>query len=257
VSAAEILAKYAGDSYLDDDDLNDEPEQSEPSAPATPAVAAEPPTAPAGNPTGGDDDSIRDYMDQLMRRVRGQSDDAPTSAAHDASKSNAAAQQSAEPAPQPAAEPSQSACEVLTSDQYTPRSAAPERTDNLSKMRELANTSARSAIHQASKMRRAQSAVIRFVMAAAAAAAGVTLLGFISSGSALVRYPTAIIAFAAAVWWGYCAVCSALGREALPSRSLRENLNRNLQRKQTAQPANDPGLEVEANDASVNAEDLG
>jgi len=91
-----------------------------------------------------DEESIESYMDRLMKRVRGDA------GGQSGWKSSAVlATPASQPAPEPAAAPE--AVEAVIEAQpteFSPRRTAPELTTDLSAMRDLANSAARTAIDQ-------------------------------------------------------------------------------------------------------------
>ena len=113
--------------------------------PAGWATSADGPSVGAGNVAGDGEESIESYMERLMKRVRG---DAPAAHAAPFSAALHDSQPQSGATPPVAARPavaSEPACEE-SSEPYSPRRTAPELSTNLSAMRELANTAARSAI---------------------------------------------------------------------------------------------------------------
>ncbi|QDU87649.1 hypothetical protein Pla175_10150 [Pirellulimonas nuda] len=106
----------------------------QPAAPIAPMAVAAPPE-PAAPPAAADESSIEDYMSQLLRRSRGDSEEpfAPAPAA--------AAAVAAPPA---------APVTPFTSLDQMQRTAQPERPADMSLLRELANQSARQAIDVAS-----------------------------------------------------------------------------------------------------------
>ena len=104
----------------------------------------------------GDDDSVEDYMRKLLARMRGVPEEevsmpetpapAGTPAAAASPQLNAqSAVEAASPVRQATAVPSAEE-EPFDMDSFVPRVAAPEQVQNLAAMRELANSSARTAI---------------------------------------------------------------------------------------------------------------
>jgi hypothetical protein len=131
------------------------------------------------SPAASEEESIEDYMARLLQRVRG--DDQPASAGA----------RRTEPAyvPPPRVtstastlpkETKQISINVVESDDkpsdFLPRSQAPELSSNLKAMRELANESARTAIHTSARKRGGASAASKFFVAGVAIALGVVLL---------------------------------------------------------------------------------
>lgn len=150
------------------DDAAPEPSIRETYVPASPVVAlahaddglaSEPRRPVASPPLGGGDDeeSIESYMHRLMQRVRGDSD-----TAHSAPLSPARWQPAppapAEKQPVPESVVVQPVAATVDPSQYVPRSMAPELGSDLSAMRELANSAARSAIDRHIRRRTQQQA---------------------------------------------------------------------------------------------------
>lgn len=113
-----------------------------------------------------DDDSIEAYMNRLLRRVQGQSESEP------AAKPTAPRTQVVEPKREPVrqsipepeeAEASTSKSEVMNSP-YVPRSQAPERNSNLAAMRELANSSARTAIAASARKKMSNDVLFKYAL---------------------------------------------------------------------------------------------
>ena len=93
-----------------------------------------------------EEESIETYMERLMQRVRGDSASTgrpPTLAVLHEVLAKEAQQESAPAETQAPAEQ-----QVVTAEEYLPRSQAPEQSSDLAAMRELANTAARGAIQK-------------------------------------------------------------------------------------------------------------
>ena len=137
VDTASILARFGH--------TMEEFEEDSYAAPEPVAAEPEPFAGPETPDESNEDESIEDYMAQLMQRVGG-SDEQPevepqASSTDSKSKSSEEAQVNAAPA-EPAPEP----VKPLEFSEFVPRAKAPEATSNLQSLRELANTSTRSAI---------------------------------------------------------------------------------------------------------------
>ena len=126
-SAADVLARLGHNIEMDDDyeDDHDKPASPEPVVNDTMPV----------NSLDDDDEPIEEYMEQLLRRVRGGLDAEKPS--DSAAKSAGVEQETKEPEPE---------LEKLDPETYKPKSEAPEKSSSLQAMRDLANDSARSAI---------------------------------------------------------------------------------------------------------------
>lgn len=131
-----------------------------------PAAEAPPPevAAPASRLAAaehGDDESIDNYMDRLLKRVRGES-------ATDAGgwKKNQIPDGSAPAAPAVQTAPAMSPpVHPEPEGEYVPRTTAPEQTLGLSAMRDVANTAARTAIETHIRKHTGQQAIGRLVTA--------------------------------------------------------------------------------------------
>jgi hypothetical protein len=148
--------------------------QSNPETAAVPAITNEPHSRFAAkerrnDAEGGDDESIESYMDRLLKRVRS----TPPAAGSKAPSAAAPV----EVAPPPAPSPARVEQIVEEPPEYLPRTAAPELPANLSAMRELANTAARTAIDRHVRKHTGRQAAGRLV------AAGLTI-----ATSALLSY---------------------------------------------------------------------
>jgi hypothetical protein len=106
-----------------------------------------PPLRPAAAPSHDEEESIESYMERLMQRVRGDSPPPSPAQRLQSAPPKPAVSESAKapPAPGPAA-PAAAPPQPGEPGEFVPRSTAPETGSNLSAMRELANTAARSAI---------------------------------------------------------------------------------------------------------------
>jgi len=163
------------------------------------------------------DSSISDYMNRLLQRVGGSDEtpsfgdergvEAPATASENASSSETASQPpetEAEPAehaalPQP--EPSPYPAEK-GDEGNAPRNTAPERGSNIAAMRELANASARNAIHTCDKKRTAKSAMGRIPLLLVELVCGGTLLYWAIHSGQAVAYAGAAVCFIAAAMTG-------------------------------------------------------
>lgn len=156
VSTAEILARF-GHTPEEFEQESAAPVEESPipaADPASPSMTEAPAAAaiesPAAPSVPHEDDSIEDYMNRLLARVRGDQPEpavavpAPVPASQTERKPITEVSWQAEREP----EASEAPAEVSPEDdsEYMPRRSAPERSDSLAAMRSLANDSARSAI---------------------------------------------------------------------------------------------------------------
>jgi hypothetical protein len=122
------------------------------------------PVQPHGH-ASGEEESIESYMERLMHRVRGS-----TSLSQSTSKPPSAVLSNSTPmpAPEPAKEPEQAGPpEDNPSSTQVRRRAAPELPTDLSAMRELANTAARTAIDSHARKRKGKQATTKLFGATA------------------------------------------------------------------------------------------
>ena len=157
VDTASILAKF-GQSM----DFEEEPVAQEPAEPQVRLPEPAPVEAPASAP---EEDSIQDYMAQLMRRVGGEEAMAPAAGTPSPTQ-NAPVKEAPVQQPEPVKVEN---TEPLAPSEFIPRAVAPEASSNLQTLRAVANTSTRTAIdrHQRRSFDR-QSAVCWFIAIAAA-----------------------------------------------------------------------------------------
>ncbi|MCP4003416.1 MAG: hypothetical protein GY725_04395 [bacterium] len=160
--------------------------------------------APAVN-DGGQDESVEEYMTGLMQRLRGDDsprpevDDTPYVATQERGfEEEPSAEPTCETAPEPPSE------EPFDLSEYRPRNLAPESKTDLGALREVANTSARSAIVQHSQKRSGKGAFGKTVWASMALLAAVSFglwkfaLGPIALAGAAISLVAACIWFAQA-----------------------------------------------------------
>jgi hypothetical protein len=174
----------------------------EESAPVEPVPASAKPTNHFRHePTSGDEDeaSIEEYMNRLLQRMQGREDPPPTPvvAAATPAPKTVPTKSMTETVP---LKPRVKTVELSETSEYTPR--APERTSDIAAMRELANSTARSAIAASHKRSAIGAASTKIAVCGVAAATGITLL--IWSGITLsITTLLAGICFAATVVWGF------------------------------------------------------
>lgn len=177
----------------------------EESAPVEPVpTSAKPTNHFRHEPTSGDEDeaSIEEYMNRLLQRMQGREEPPPTpvGAAATPAPKTVPTKSMTETVP---LKPRVKTVELSETSEYTPR--APERTSDIAAMRELANSTARSAIAASHKRSAIGAASTKIAVCGVAAATGVTLL--IWSGITLsITTLLAGICFAATVVWGFDAL---------------------------------------------------
>jgi hypothetical protein len=175
--------------------------ESQPAAPTEartpdPGVSASP--ACRGNGSDGDEESIENYMERLLGRIRGEhGNERSTPVKCEPAPQETPPVEEQEPPQMPAAPPSE---ETLDETEYVPRSAAPERSSNLAAMRELANESAHSAINTCFRRRRRSFVFGKVLLAlfAVAVAATVVTIGDIRQNATL--YGALVASIMAGAW---------------------------------------------------------
>jgi hypothetical protein len=199
-SASDIIARLSASGLWKDDVPAEEPSAApKQPEPAWKALVEEPaPKAPPA-PLAEEEDSIEAYMQRLLQRVSGDSDQ----------PSRYVPPPSTTPSDQPAAAPEEVEEPVAVVAEtpfdpttYVPRSTAPELSANLAAMRKLANTSARSAIDSSSKRRQAKHASGKIYLSLGAVATAVALWWLSLRTHSAVSYYAALTAGAAAFIWG-------------------------------------------------------
>lgn len=164
---------------------------------------------PSGDVDESDgEESVEDYMNRLLNRMRGNPDAAPEPAKPQAPpksethsriaelhKENLESMEGPDATQPPKAE------KPFNPDEFVPRVSAPEKVQNLAAMRELANTTARSAIHKSSRERDVRGILFEAAVAFITFVVGGALLSV--NGFALnFAFVTAMTCFAFAFIWG-------------------------------------------------------
>jgi len=165
----------------------------------TPQSTSYSPPASATSPQASEegDESIESYMERLLNRVRGEAGTAPTT---DSGKITNPRMTQVTPEPEQNIRMTTTTADLVDHSEYVPRSQAPEQVHQLSALRELANTAARSAIeHHAKKNQRLTSANTN--VAAMGLAAGGLALGAVAAYTGM--------------WQVWVAAGSAVGGSAL------------------------------------------
>jgi hypothetical protein len=156
---------------------------------------------PKGDVESGDDESIECYMDRLLKRVRSASPAATATAPPAALRFETAAPPAQAPAnAQPADD------EV-----YVPRTTAPELPANLSAMRELANTAARTAIDQHVRKHTGRQAAGRLVAAGLTISTSVLLSYWAWRAHSLQAGVAAGIGGSVGMYWTFAALRRLFG----------------------------------------------
>jgi len=155
-----------------------------------------------------DDESIEDYMSRLLNRVRSVAGDAPASSGtrrREPSRSSAPASSESStrgkatdtPEPQAAHPKGQESVEM------SPRTVAPEKSVDLSAMRELANLSAQTAIDRHRQRAQRGATLSKLVVALVGLAAGAVLLHFWRHHAPTrLTFGAAMTSFVVAACWG-------------------------------------------------------
>jgi hypothetical protein len=175
----------------------------------------------------GEEDSVEDYMRKLLARMRGVPEDqvempvtasakpvAPDAPARSnetvKTKDNGFSSQAPPTVDFAGANTEQAAIqatEPFDPDKYLPRVFAPEKTQHLAAMRELANSSARTAINKSTRQRHLTSVILKVGIAVAGFAVGTVLI--VINGFALnIGLIATVASFFVALIWGYDAMSS-------------------------------------------------
>ena len=167
---------------------------------------------------GSEEESIEDYMKRLMARMRGGSveEEAKSTAASTAASmsSASAAKPASEPVHQsnkialPAAATERtnaSTTSPFNPEEYVPKALAPEKARNMAAMRELANTSARSAIQVSARRRYGTAIAMKLAIALTGLGVGATLV-MINGLNVNIGLIATIASFLVALIWGFDAI---------------------------------------------------
>lgn len=203
---------------IQDSALNEPVEEAEPidsyrpaTEPALEEPAVEEPAA--GEPA---EQSVEDYMNSLLARMRGEAPPAKGASSQVHTTNSSAAQSSPAQHSLPALTNSHSlndavgsenedppaALEALDLDNYVSLTKAPEKSKNINAMRELANSSARQAVHKSTRKRYISSSLLKLAICMI----GLTVAGvlFAVNGFALnVGLIATLASLLVAAIWGY------------------------------------------------------
>ncbi|MFO0939771.1 MAG: hypothetical protein U0930_03300 [Pirellulales bacterium] len=191
-------------------------------------------SAPATQSGDEDEESVEAYMKNLLARMRGDSVAAP-----DIAPTQSPVPVSVAPARQSPYELRQAMrmqpdegeqVEPMDLENYVPLTNAPEKSQNISALRDLANTTARTAIHKSTRRRTLSGSLMKFAISAIAitVAAALFAINGVAVNIALVATMAALFV---AMIWGYDGI-----------KSLRPLLQNSL----VLQPANvEPEEELE------------
>lgn len=174
-----------------------------------------------------DADSIEEYMRKLLARMRGVPEEeiAPQPVnkpieknVHSYASPTAASTGSGRSDPSAADQPTSNynsrtvasgldVTEPFDPEKYMPRALAPERSNSLAAMRELANSSARTAIHKSTRQRHVSSIALKSVIACVGLVVGMVLLA-INGLSLNIGLVATVASFLVAIIWGYDSISS-------------------------------------------------
>lgn len=178
----------------------------------------------------GDEESIETYMAKLLQRVRGEVDSAPTAPSLITPPPSLAEPPEEAPQEKPLgnstleeafADQLQARDREFSSPTVVRRSEAPEGRNDLAAMRELANTSARSAIRESQKRREMQDFAVQAIGAIFGFLAGVASIRMASSLSSPALFFalacwgfSAFMAYRATIWYRMQATPKTNGNDA-------------------------------------------
>ena len=178
------------------------------------------------------EESIEDYMTRLLQRVKGSSDAGPTTI-----KSSASTLKSRETATSPATvdtqqpmadspvtnvETSAAQATEVKSIEFTPRQAPPENAANLAALRNLANDTARQALHNSNRKKTEMVLVGKIAIAVLGFGGGMLLL-VLNGFRANVAMIGMIASFVVCLLWGYEAVVQFKQLQASKVREASDN----------------------------------
>ena len=169
---------------------------------------------PASGVDQDENEDVEDYMRKLLARMRGvPEEEVPAEADEDdpvapepLTVSNLAGHPTEST---PSGQHTESGLGSEDVEDFRPRVSAPEQTKSLAAMRELANTSARTAIHKSTRKRQLSSMLLKGTIAVIGLIVGIVLL-VINGFTLNIGLIATFAAFFVAAIWGYDA-CSALG----------------------------------------------
>ncbi|MEM8733201.1 MAG: hypothetical protein AAGG44_03205, partial [Planctomycetota bacterium] len=228
-------------------------EQAERENDATASLSS--PNLESSAPSYADDDeedgSVEDYMKKLLARMRGVPEDEVEVPGTDEDSNTPPtpapiAQQPVAPEAAPSADPasildsaSQPTAanvpaeeEKMSFESFTPRVSAPERTQSLAAMRELANSSARTAIHRSTRKRHVSGLALKASISIIGLIVGLVLLT-INGLTMNIGLVATVAAFLVAGIWGYDAITTL---KPLMQAGLVLKPNPNNENKNAAQP---------------------
>ena len=176
-------------------------------------VAVQPDMDALSEPKGDEEEeSVEDYMKRLMARMRGGSLEeepklsspppvalAPATSAPPVDSTSPS--KITLPAPVTERVPS-STTSPFNPEEYVPKALAPEKNRNMAAMRELANTSARSAIQVSARRRYGTAIALKLAIALIGLGVGVTLV-MINGFNVNIGLIAAIASFLVALIWGF------------------------------------------------------
>jgi len=173
-------------------------------ASSTQTVESTSPSQPAAEdkPEHAEEESIDDYMNRLMQRIRSATGGAQTSQTYVPQRSTREQQKPVEPtAAAPVVE--KAPRRLMDPSELTPRTVAPEKQIDFSALRELANLSAQSAISRHAREVLVRTMHSKLIVALVGVAAGVALLWMWKNlGTAKATYYSALVAILVAIYWG-------------------------------------------------------
>ncbi len=194
------------------------------------AAYDEQPAVDNANEVSEEDDSVEEYMRKLLARMRGVPESEvklPASKPTPAAPATTPAASRA-PTTRPSSRPTEAsslperpttntatatgpfavdATEPFDPEKYMPRVHAPERSKSLAAMRELANSSARTAIHKSTRQRHVSSILLKAVIAVVGALVGTVLIA-INGFNLNIGLVATFASYLVAAIWGYDSVSS-------------------------------------------------
>ncbi len=166
-----------------------------------------------------EEESIEDYMARLLARMRsgeespvspGARKPVPEVSQASSNSSRTVAAPTTQAPPQTTSMPetirnAQTVTAPFNPEEYVPRALAPEKSKNLAAMRELANTSARSAIQVSARRKYGTALAIKLIVASVGLGVGCILI-LINGFNVNIGLIATIASFLVALIWGFDAI---------------------------------------------------
>ncbi len=217
-SVADVLARMQAEGSLDESEIPDEYTATETStsASATCLPAANPPLAG----TSVEEESVQDYMHQLMNRLRGDG----TLLVQPAATKPAASGPAKKPAVPQTDEEDLTPTNPMLPGEFKPSRAAPEQTSTLEALRQVANQSVENAIKRSARERSNETSLIYLGGSGCCLFISVVLF-MLSSGVFDLAFILAVVFAIGCVASGFMFLQINMARESIKAGSSRKDRN--------------------------------